>query len=532
IKVYFKDYSNNPLDIAKENYAIVAHIIKKTPELSVSVQSSVLYLKTSESFTTTMTITNSGGYIVAGTTAAAKGSGSFGGDFDQPRFVGNLMHQFASKTTAFNLITPSTEGNYTLTMGANGINKGLIGATAPISVIVDDTPPTGSISIDELSYTSSTILHLTLSASDDRSGISKMQFKNDGLTYGSWEDYSTSMEWPIPSGDGIKKVWVKYKDKSGNINEYSAQTTFDSQGPLGTININNNVAITSSTAVTLNLTSSDSGGMDKMQFKNEGGSWSAWEDCSTSKVWTLLSGDGEKTVYVRFRDTIGNISEYSDSIMLDSQGLTGEGILINNNAQYSNTTSVNLTLSASGGVTHMQIKNESGGTWTDWLVFNSPHSWELDSSADGTRRVYVRYKDGAGNISNTVDNTIYMDRVSPSGSISINSGDTQTAETSVTLTLSASDPSPASGIYQMRFSNDGSSWEPWENYSTSKAWTLVAGTGLKTVWVEFIDNIGNTSSYEDSIFLTAGCDTIRIDNGAQYVWDRFDVPLTLNDCES
>ena len=64
--------------------------------------------------------------------------------------------------------------------------------------------------------------------------------------------------------------------------------------------------------------------------------------------------------------------------------------------------------------------------------------------------------------------------------------------TSVTLTLSATDAT--SGVAQMSFSNDESSGSAWESCATSKAWTLSAGDGSKTVHVRYQDNAGNISA--------------------------------------
>ncbi|MEK6837896.1 MAG: fibronectin type III domain-containing protein, partial [Nanoarchaeota archaeon] len=49
-------------------------------------------------------------------------------------------------------------------------------------------------------------------------------------------------------------------------------------------------------------------------------SCSSWETYATSKAWTLTSGDGTKTVYVWFKDSVGNAntSPYSDLIILDT----------------------------------------------------------------------------------------------------------------------------------------------------------------------------------------------------------------------
>ena len=105
--------------------------------------------------------------------------------------------------------------------------------------------------------------------------------------------------------------------------------------------------------------------------------------------------------------------------------------------------------------------------------------------SDGTRRFKVRAVDQAGNRgswSNEI--TVKIDATPPLGSVSINSGATYATSTSVTLTLSAVDGS-GSGVVYMCFSNDGSSWSAWENYGTSKSWTLSAGDGTKTVYVKY-----------------------------------------------
>ena len=91
-----------------------------------------------------------------------------------------------------------------------------------------------------------------------------------------------------------------------------------------------------------------------------------------------------------------------------------------------------------------------------------------------------------------------IDTTGPTGSISINSGATFTTNTSVMLSISASDPS---GVDMMHIRNSGTGWLSY-SYSTSASWTLTSGDELKTVYIEFMDNLGNVSStYVDSIFL-------------------------------
>jgi len=94
----------------------------------------------------------------------------------------------------------------------------------------------------------------------------------------------------------------------------------------------------------------------------------------------------------------------------------------------------------------------------------------------------------------------FQDITPPTGSIVINGGAPRTLTTSVTLSLSASDT--GSGVSQMRFSNDGSTWSSWEAYGASKPWTLTPGIGTKTVYVQYQDSAGNSSgSFSDTILL-------------------------------
>lgn len=86
--------------------------------------------------------------------------------------------------------------------------------------------------------------------------------------------------------------------------------------------------------------------------------------------------------------------------------------------------------------------------------------------------------------------------------IAVNSGDVKTTSANVTLTLDATD---AQGTLNMSISNDGVfDTEPLEVFSASKSWTLTAGDGVKTVYVQFKDGSGNpTGTYSDTIILDA-----------------------------
>lgn len=129
--------------------------------------------------------------------------------------------------------------------------------------------------------------------------------------------------------------------------------------------------------------------------------------------------------------------------------------------------------------------------------------------------------DNAGNeeLPHKILTEIKLDKKAPTGSIKINNDDPYTISTSVTLTLTAADAT--SGVYQVRYSNDGV-WdtEPWEFPSPTKTWTLTPGDGMKTVYYQIEDNAGLLSStYSDTIVLdTTQLGTHRDGTPAFFLW--------------
>lgn len=94
------------------------------------------------------------------------------------------------------------------------------------------------------------------------------------------------------------------------------------------------------------------------------------------------------------------------------------------------------------------------------------------------------------------------DTTPPTGSISINNGNGYTNQTSVELSLSASD---SGSVTEMKFSNDSAMFSTlfsWP-FATSFPWIVEVADGVKNVYVWFCDNFGNWDSvpYSDSIIL-------------------------------
>jgi len=135
---------------------------------------------------------------------------------------------------------------YTYSLGEGG-DAYLLHVTPP--------PPTGSISINNgATYTNTTSVILTLSATDVTSGIAEMRFSNDNSTWSEWETYSTSKTWALTTGDGTKSVTVQYKTKADLILAYSDSIILDATSP--TANAGQDQTVNVGTTVSFDATAS------------------------------------------------------------------------------------------------------------------------------------------------------------------------------------------------------------------------------------------------------------------------------------
>ncbi len=207
------------------------------------------------------------------------------------------------------------------------------------------------------------------------------------------------------------------------------------------------------------------------------------------------------------------------SNVFDGAAPTGS-LLINGGATYTLDNTVALTPSATDNqtVSQMRFSNDMLN-WTAWETYaTTPKPWTLTAGM-GSRTVYAQFRDDVGLISQTCSDTIIVtdDFTPPAGSVAINSGSAYTRSASVTLTITASDPETA--VTDVRFSNDNVTWSVWEPYAGSKTWSLAAGDGTRTVYVQVRNSSGLVSdSFSESIVMDATAPTasVKVDGDAAY----------------
>ena len=142
------------------------------------------------------------------------------------------------------------------------------------------------------------------------------------------------------------------------------------------------------------------------------------------------------------------------------------------------------------GVAKMRFSND-GAVWSAWENPAASKAWTL-AAGDGYKTVRAQFRDKAGNISLTYSDYIVVDTTPPTGTIVINSGAVTAPNPDALLTLTWDDGA-GSGVTRMRFSDDGATWSAWEPVVPDRGWTLIPGSGYRTVRVQFRDRMGNVS---------------------------------------
>ena len=172
-------------------------------------------------------------------------------------------------------------------------------------------------------------------------------------------------------------------------------------------------AFTASSDINLSLGADDA--KDVLVSENADLSGATWQPFDASYAFTLSSGDGPKTVYVKYRDYANyEGSALSAATTLDTGAPTG-AININSGALLTNSKDTTLTLSATDtltSVTHMKLSESATFVGASWEAYATSKAFTL-SSGDVLKTVYAKYKDSADNESDTYSSTITLDTTRP-----------------------------------------------------------------------------------------------------------------------
>jgi hypothetical protein len=161
---------------------------------------------------------------------------------------------------------------------------------------------------------------IALLAFDGESGVAETYYRiNDG----SIQNVSISGQPQITTESANNTLEYWSKDNMGHEelpHKILTGIKLDETPPSGSILINENATYANLVSVTLTLSATDVvSGVAQMRFSNDNLAWSDWETFNSFRNWTLVSGDGSKTIYTQFRDNARLISDtYSATVTLET----------------------------------------------------------------------------------------------------------------------------------------------------------------------------------------------------------------------
>ncbi len=365
---------------------------------------------------------------------------------------------------------------------------------------------------------------LHINASD---GMTKMQVSNDGIAReDEWEPLASSKEWTLADEDGEKTVYLMLQDQEGHTKMLTQTITLDRTPPI--------------------VEGAEDGGIYREVVSltwNEGTGELDGKPISSGHMvreygqHTLVVTDraGNETKVIFTMKTIAaqllrffNIPDTGESFEAASYVYSKDGVVASGNDVPDIVDwAVVASLKGSGAVSDPEYLYSKGGkvqTASDAEQIPADAKWAVLSSFTVeaytiSNKLYLYSRDGIhAEEGDTVpadaawatlksfqiysfdiqDQSFKMYAIKRSFDwFDINKGATHTNQQQVTLQISASD-----GMAEMQVSNNDTwSDDAWEPLNISKAWSLSAGEGEKTVYLMLRDQDGHTKKVKQTIIL-------------------------------
>lgn len=171
--------------------------------------------------------------------------------------------------------------------------------------------------------------------------------------------------------------------------------------------------------------------------------------------------EGKNTVFVKAYDVAGNYVVKGWDFLVDTMPPSGS-IKINNAEAFTHSAYVFLNIEAQdaiSGVKSIYLSND--GVFDTEMTEPRPYNtvipnWLLsDPNTDGVKNVYVKFADGAGNVSQTYQASIHLKRLTPDTNI-ISGPEASTGQTSAAFRYEASKPG-----CQFSYKIDNQDWSGW-----------------------------------------------------------------------
>lgn len=353
-------------------------------------------------------------------------------------------------------------------------------------------------------------------------------------------NFSLNMPFNLSSGDGTKTIYVWLKDNAGNSIQLNQTVVLDTT-ISGQFTLNNSTtpAASNNFTVAVEISSNDLSGITAYYIAEDStppldADYVVVNPEENNFIrasnLVLSTGDGNKTVYAWLKDAAGNVQQFSNSILIDTQLTLSLSINGSSNPTATNNNSVALDIQStdvSGIVAYYVSNTATAPQDADYISVNpkeSNFSRNLAhnlTAGEGNKSIYVWLKDEAGNIGST-NNSILFDN-SISGTLLLNGSTTPQPinSNSIAVELSSNDVSGIAAYYISNTSttpadSDYNPVSPKEsNFSrTINNYALSANDGNKIVYAWIKDEAGNVVQLNNSVLVDTGITASLTINGS------------------
>ena len=376
-------------------------------------------------------------------------------------------------------------------------SNGLISRTYSDTIILDTTPPMGSLLInDNATYAAVPEVHVSLKATD-KSGIAKMRVSTNETFQGAdWGPFTNTLSITLPTGDGEKWVYAQFVDSAGLTTTVKDSIILDTIKPIGSITIDNGTTLTRDRNVYLTLDASDANGVKDMMVSGfpdfvDG----IWVPMAAHMNWTMPNSLGDNYVYARFRDSAGLTSDRASAhIFLYTRTLAGS-LVINNGDKLTGNPAVTLTINLldNDGLTKMMVSNDDRFVGGVWQNFNKTLSWTLSGDTNAEYFVYLKFKDQYGIESATFSSSINLDTMAPVVTLTYPTRGLVLSSTNGTIDITGT-ATDETGLSRLQVQVDGGPWIQMQEFGHFKLRQYLTQYGSHTVNARAVDYVGNQAN--------------------------------------
>ncbi|MBU4149152.1 MAG: hypothetical protein KKB52_02240, partial [Candidatus Omnitrophica bacterium] len=272
--------------------------------------------------------------------------------------------------------------------------------------------------------------------------------------------------------DGLRVFNLKAQNTAGNWTEIANFEIWVDRGApvVGIYSPSNGTTIaTDAPTISIRVSDENSGvDPDGITMKVNRASAMASYDQNTQSIVYIPStplSEGDNVISLEVSDIVGNkTSPLVWSFLVDTRPPSGS-IIVNNQDALTNSIYVNLTISAADsttGVKNMSISNDGVFDTEPWEVFSTKKDNWILSAISGTRKVYIRFQDNAGNISEIFSDTIELVIIAPD-TIITSGPNLITASIDALFTFKATE---TGCMFRWKF--DDEEWSDWSTQAFAK----------------------------------------------------------------